>query len=144
MSKGFFNFFKKKSSTISTDANTKDQLLSNQQSDIQNSQINTTCTDSNNENQAEELSKSSVSDNREENAIQTLDVNTDHQTENVQKNKISFFERLKRTRENLAYGLEAMIKGKQISEDLYEDLETALRRLPQDPQHLPLPLGQPG
>ncbi len=126
MSKGFFNFFKKKSSTINTDANTKDQVFSKQQSDIQNRQINTTCTDSNNENQAEKSFKSSVSDNREANAIQTIDVNTDHQTENIQKNKISFFERLKRTRENLAYGLEAMIKGKQISEDLYEDLETAL------------------
>ncbi len=42
------------------------------------------------------------------------------------KVKRSFFERLKRTRENIAFGIEAMIKGKKISEELYEDLETAL------------------
>lgn len=40
--------------------------------------------------------------------------------------KLSFFERLKKTRENLSYGFSALIKGKQISEELYEDLETAL------------------
>ncbi|MBO6258304.1 MAG: signal recognition particle-docking protein FtsY [Succinivibrio sp.] len=40
--------------------------------------------------------------------------------------RLSFFERLKKTRQNLSYGLSALIKGKQISEELYEDLETAL------------------
>ncbi len=48
------------------------------------------------------------------------------QTEAPVKVKRSFFERLKRTRENISFGLEAMIKGKKISEELYEDLETAL------------------
>ncbi|MCR5536481.1 MAG: signal recognition particle-docking protein FtsY [Succinivibrio sp.] len=43
----------------------------------------------------------------------------------VQEKK-SFFERLKKTRQNISFGLEALIKGKQISEELYEDLETAL------------------
>lgn len=42
------------------------------------------------------------------------------------KVKLSFFERLKKTRQNLSYGLEALISGKKISEELYEDLETAL------------------
>ncbi|MBQ9275296.1 MAG: signal recognition particle-docking protein FtsY [Succinivibrio sp.] len=40
--------------------------------------------------------------------------------------KESFFARLKRTRQNLAYGLEAFIVGRRISEELYEELETAL------------------
>lgn len=48
------------------------------------------------------------------------------QAEAPVKVKRSFFERLKRTRENISFGLEAMIKGKKISEELYEDLETAL------------------
>ena len=40
--------------------------------------------------------------------------------------KLSFFERLKKTRQNLSYGLAALISGKQIDENLYEELETAL------------------
>ena len=42
------------------------------------------------------------------------------------KIKRSFFERLRKTRENLAYGLSALILGKKIDEELYEDLETSL------------------
>ncbi|MDY5324807.1 MAG: signal recognition particle receptor subunit alpha, partial [Succinivibrio sp.] len=42
------------------------------------------------------------------------------------KVKLTFMERLKRTRENLAYGLSALVVGRKIDEDLYEDLETAL------------------
>ena len=42
------------------------------------------------------------------------------------KVKRSFFERLKRTRENLALGIGALVSGKKIDEDLYEELETAL------------------
>lgn len=40
--------------------------------------------------------------------------------------KVSFFERLKRTRENIAMGLSSFMKGRKIDEDLYEELETAL------------------
>jgi fused signal recognition particle receptor len=46
--------------------------------------------------------------------------------EAAQKPKASFFERLKRTRQNISYGLDALVHGKKISEDLYEDLETSL------------------
>ena len=46
--------------------------------------------------------------------------------ESAQKVKKSFFERLKKTRDNLAYGLSALIVGKKIDDELYEDLETAL------------------
>jgi fused signal recognition particle receptor len=44
----------------------------------------------------------------------------------VKPSKVSFFERLKRTRDNLAMGLSALVSGKKIDEDLYEELETAL------------------
>ena len=40
--------------------------------------------------------------------------------------KLSFFERLKRTRENISMGLSSFMKGRKIDEDLYEELETAL------------------
>ncbi|SFJ77630.1 signal recognition particle-docking protein FtsY [Succinivibrio dextrinosolvens] len=42
------------------------------------------------------------------------------------KVKRSFFERLKRTRENLALGIGALVSGKKIDEGLYEELETSL------------------
>ncbi len=45
---------------------------------------------------------------------------------NVEEERSSFFSRLKKTRENLAYGISAFVKGREIDEDLYEDLETAL------------------
>ena len=127
MSKGFFNFFKKKSPTISTDVKTNDPDISEQQSDIQNNHTDITYTSDESAKPANELSNLYASGNCKKDTVQTSDSDTDHQIKPQQsKNKISFFERLKRTRENLAYGLEAMIKGKQISEELYEDLETAL------------------
>lgn len=40
--------------------------------------------------------------------------------------KVSFFDRLKKTRDNLAFGISSLIKGRKIDDDLYEELETAL------------------
>lgn len=50
----------------------------------------------------------------------------DNKVEEPKKEKVSFFERLKRTRENLAFGIGALVTGKKIDEELYEDLETSL------------------
>ena len=56
-----------------------------------------------------------------------LSSDQNEQTElNEKKVKLTFFERLKRTRENLALGIGALVSGKKIDEDLYEELETAL------------------
>lgn len=38
----------------------------------------------------------------------------------------TFFSRLKKTRENLAFGVSAFFKGRVIDDELYEDLETSL------------------
>ncbi len=65
-----------------------------------------------------EVANNETQINTEDTAVQTEESN--------QKVKLSFFERLKRTRENLALGLGALVKGRKIDEDLYEDLETAL------------------
>ena len=43
-----------------------------------------------------------------------------------QEERQSFFSRLKKTRDNLAFGVSSLIFGRKIDEDLYEDLETAL------------------
>jgi len=52
----------------------------------------------------------------------------DKTSEKAEETKVkrSFFERLKRTRENLALGIGALVSGKKIDEDLYEELETSL------------------
>ncbi|HIV15172.1 MAG TPA: signal recognition particle-docking protein FtsY [Candidatus Avisuccinivibrio pullicola] len=44
----------------------------------------------------------------------------------VRGEKESFFRRLKKTRDNLAFGISAFVKGREIDDDLYDDLETAL------------------
>ena len=46
--------------------------------------------------------------------------------EEIKKEKASFFSRLKKTRDNLAFGVSSLIFGRKIDEELYEDLETAL------------------
>lgn len=46
--------------------------------------------------------------------------------ESVKVERESFFSRLRKTRENLASGFSALLKGRIIDEDLYEELETSL------------------
>ena len=50
----------------------------------------------------------------------------DSAKEAMQEERKSFFSRLKKTRDNLAFGVSSLIFGRKIDEDLYEDLETAL------------------
>lgn len=50
----------------------------------------------------------------------------DTQTEAKSEEALSFFARLKKTRDNLAIGISAFVKGREIDDDLYDDLETAL------------------
>ena len=50
----------------------------------------------------------------------------EEQQEEIKKEKASFFSRLKKTRDNLAFGVSSLIFGRKIDEELYEDLETAL------------------
>ena len=52
--------------------------------------------------------------------------NDNKEPDEPKKEKVSFFERLKRTRENLAFGIGALVTGKKINEEWYEDLETSL------------------
>ena len=46
--------------------------------------------------------------------------------EAIQEERKSFFSRLKKTRDNLAFGVSSLIFGRKIDDDLYDDLETAL------------------
>ncbi len=75
-----------------------------------------------------------VTEEIEEKTVETVSEVAEEKTESETvsektdetKVKRSFFERLKRTRENLALGIGALVSGKKIDEDLYEELETAL------------------
>lgn len=84
-----------------------------------------------NSNKEEQLDKQEEQlDKQEEKLVDVKEsVNTedDNKGDNdPKKEKVSFFERLKRTRENLAFGIGVLVTGKKIDDELYEDLETSL------------------
>lgn len=124
---GIFSIFSKKnkddSSVISkNETNLKDKcnsdvLSDNKEKIIPNESV--TVTDSNEDKEiiSEEVNPT------DEKADET---SVDEYKEEPKKEKFSFFEKLKRTRENLAFGIGALVTGKKIDEELYEDLETSL------------------
>jgi len=146
---GIFSIFSKKNKDESSEIKkneeslneqTNDEVLSeNKEKTISNSEPTASDNNSNesetnsNENGALEtaIPENKQEENKAEGISQELQesVNTqteDHKTEEPKKEKVSFFERLKRTRENLAFGIGALVTGKKIDEELYEDLETSL------------------
>jgi len=146
---GIFSIFSKKNKDESSEIKkneeslneqTNDEVLSeNKEKTISNSEPTASDNNSNesetnsNENGALEtaIPENKQEENKAEDISQELQesVNTqteDHKTEEPKKEKVSFFERLKRTRENLAFGIGALVTGKKIDEELYEDLETSL------------------
>ena len=102
---GIFSIFSKKS-------NDHDVATQNSTEKVENKEHSTL------EAQSQEVS---TADTSEVTAIAQQEVES-----SPMKVKLTFMERLKRTRENLAYGLSALVVGRKIDEDLYEDLETAL------------------
>lgn len=146
---GIFSIFSKKNKDESSEIKKNEESLNEQTNDevlpenkektISNSESTASDNNSNesetnsNENGALEtaIPENKQEENKAEDISQELQesVNTqteDHKTEEPKKEKVSFFERLKRTRENLAFGIGALVTGKKIDEELYEDLETSL------------------
>ena len=72
------------------------------------------------------IADTSSSQEKEDTETKTEESEVKEETEANKSEKLSFFERLKRTRDNIAMGLSSFIKGRKIDEDLYEELETAL------------------
>ena len=109
----------------STEENTVDDTVALEETDVQDATVeNAQAKPSTEENTVEDtvaLEETDIQEANVENAQEETAVK-----ETPEKVKLSFFERLKRTRENLAYGISALVKGKKIDDDLYEDLETAL------------------
>lgn len=117
---GIFSIFGKKNKS---EENSEKELV-----EVENT--NEDASESLNEKQLDTEDKSQ--DVIEEDIVTTIETQSNPEEISVQADeskqsvKLSFFERLKRTRENLALGLGALVKGRKIDEDLYEDLETAL------------------
>ena len=124
---GIFSIFSKKnkddSSVISkdeTNLNDKfnsDVLSDNKEKIIPNESV--TVTDSNED-------KEKIAEEANSTDEKVAETSVDEYKEEPKKEKVSFFEKLKRTRENLAFGIGALVTGKKIDEELYEDLETSL------------------
>ncbi len=117
----------------------KEKIISNSESTASDTNSNESETGSNEnsaldgslvDNQQEEQSEGKAEDNSsklEANLQESVNAQSeDNKTDEPKKEKVSFFERLKRTRENLAFGIGALVTGKKIDEELYEDLETSL------------------
>ena len=112
-----------------------EKIISNSESTVSDSNNNETQTNLNdNVDTKESLSEGNQEDlveNEADSCSEKIQESLNTQTENnkaeeAKKEKVSFFERLKRTRENLAFGIGALVTGKKIDEELYEDLETSL------------------
>ena len=150
---GIFSIFSKKNKDVSSEIkkngeslneqnNNDDVLSENNEKIISN--LESTVSDSNNNETQTNLNdnvdtKESLSEGNQEDLVENeadscsekIQESLNTQTENnkaeePKKEKVSFFERLKRTRENLAFGIGALVTGKKIDEELYEDLETSL------------------
>lgn len=106
---GIFSIFSKKNKDDSS-------VISKDETNL-NDKFNSDVLSDNKEKIAEEANST------DEKAAET---SVDEYKEEPKKEKVSFFEKLKRTRENLAFGIGALVTGKKIDEELYEDLETSL------------------
>lgn len=153
---GIFSVFSKKNKDESSEIKKNEESLNEQTNDdvlsenkekiISNSETTASDTNSNEleidsnensvlegslaDNHQEEQSEEKAEDNSSKlqaNLQESVNAQSeDNKTDEPKKEKVSFFERLKRTRENLAFGIGALVTGKKIDEELYEDLETSL------------------
>ena len=114
---GLFSIFSKKNNDIKKETTEDNKVVSENELN----QI----TDKENENNKSVFENDVVSAQKtEEVSVKTSDSKNNLSEE--KSNKLSFFEKLRKTRENLSYGLSALVKGRKIDDDLYDDLETSL------------------
>lgn len=114
---GLFSIFSKKNNDIKKETTEDNKVVSENELN----QI----TDKENENNKSVFENDVVSAQKtEEVSVKTSDSKNNLSEE--KRNKVSFFEKLRKTRENLSYGLSALVKGRKIDDDLYDDLETSL------------------
>lgn len=110
----------------------KEKILSNSESAVSSSDEKDSNTNVNIDAEgsfSEIVSEEQIENKTEDDSVDVKESENTHFEDNKEdpkKEKVSFFERLKRTRENLAFGIGALVTGKKIDEELYEDLETSL------------------
>ena len=119
---GLFSIFSKKNNDINKEiTEDKNVVLSNES-------VNEADNKADKENDNKSALENSVESEQKSDEVK-VDISEDKNNsseEKKKKNKISFFEKLRKTRENLSYGLSALVKGRKIDDDLYDDLETSL------------------
>lgn len=118
---GLFSIFSKKNNEI------KKEITEDKNVVLSNESVNEADNKSDKENDNKSALENSVEPEQKSDEVK-VDISEDknNSSEEKKKNKISFFEKLRKTRENLSYGLSALVKGRKIDDDLYDDLETSL------------------
>ncbi|WP_406020616.1 signal recognition particle-docking protein FtsY [Succinivibrio sp.] len=118
---GLFSIFSKKNNEI------KKEITEDKNVVLSNESVNEADNKADKENDNKSALENSVEPEQKSDEVK-VDISEDknNSSEEKKKNKISFFEKLRKTRENLSYGLSALVKGRKIDDDLYDDLETSL------------------
>ena len=119
---GLFSIFSKKNNEI------KKEITEDKNVVLSNESVNEADNKADKENDNKSALENSVESEQKSDEVK-VDISEDKNNsseEKKKKNKISFFEKLRKTRENLSYGLSALVKGRKIDDDLYDDLETSL------------------
>lgn len=118
---GLFSIFSKKNNEI------KKEITEDKNVVLSNESVNEADNKADKENDNKSALENSVEPEQKSYEVK-VDISEDknNSSEEKKKNKISFFEKLRKTRENLSYGLSALVKGRKIDDDLYDDLETSL------------------
>ena len=119
---GLFSIFSKKNNEI------KKEIPEDKNVVLSNESVNEADNKADKENDNKSALENSVESEQKSDEVK-VDISEDKNNsseEKKKKNKISFFEKLRKTRENLSYGLSALVKGRKIDDDLYDDLETSL------------------
>ena len=118
---GLFSIFSKKNNDINKEiTEDKNVVLSNESVNVADNKA-----DIENDNKSSLENSVAAEQKSDEVKVDTIEYKN-NSSEEKKKNKISFFEKLRKTRENLSYGLSALVKGRKIDDDLYDDLETSL------------------
>ena len=119
---GLFSIFSKKNNEI------KKEITEDKNVVLSNESVNEADNKADKENDNKSALENSVESEQKSDEVK-VDISEDKNNsseEKKKKKKISFFEKLRKTRENLSYGLSALVKGRKIDDDLYDDLETSL------------------
>ena len=106
---GLYSIFSKKNNDINKEiTEDKNVVLSNESVNVADNKA-----DIENDNKSSLENSVAAEQKSDEVKVDTIEYKN-NSSEEKKKNKISFFEKLRKTRENLSYGLSALVKGRKI------------------------------